>query len=103
MRMNQVCYLVDFSQAVNSLEISGFSKLNVRYTVTLIVIKLNLWQKVILKQKGIYYGETFLPVVRFTSIHLILTIMAYMDLKLHQMDVKMAFLNRKLDKEIYIG
>ena len=45
------------------------------------------------QQEGIDYEETFLPVVRLASIHLILAIVAKMDLELHQMDVKTAFLN----------
>ena len=40
--------------------------------------------------------------VRFASIHPILAIVARMDLKLYQMDVKTAFLNGELDEEIYM-
>ena len=45
------------------------------------------------QQEGINYEETFSPVVRFALIHLILDIVALMDLELHQIDVKTTFLN----------
>ena len=51
---------------------------------------------------GIDYEETFLPVVRFASIRLILAIIATMALELYKMDVKTIFLNGKLDEEIYM-
>jgi len=54
------------------------------------------------QQKGIDYENTFSPVVRFSSIRLILAIVASMNLELHQMDVKTAFLNGELDEEIYM-
>ena len=53
------------------------------------------------QQEGIDYKKTFSPVVRFASIHLILTIVAHMDLELHQMDVKTTFLG-DLNEEIYM-
>ena len=46
--------------------------------------------------------DTFSSIVRITSVRLILAIVAYMDLKLYQMDVKIAFLNGELDEDIYI-
>ena len=48
------------------------------------------------------YEETFSPIVRFVFIHLILAIIAHLDLELFQMDVKTAFLNGELDEEIYM-
>ena len=54
------------------------------------------------QKEGVDYGETFSPVVKFASIRLILAMVASLDLELHQMDVKTAFLNGKLDEEIFM-
>jgi transposase InsO family protein len=48
------------------------------------------------------YNETFAPVAKFTSIHCILALAALEDMEIHQMDVKTAFLNDELEKEIYM-
>ena len=44
------------------------------------------------KKEGIDYEETFAPIARYTSIILVLALAAVMKLKIHQMDVKTAFL-----------
>ena len=43
--------------------------------------------------EGVDYEETFAPVARYTSIRSIISIAAEMGWKIHQMDVKTAFLN----------
>ena len=55
------------------------------------------------QQEGIDYKKTLSPVVRFMSIHLILAIVARMDLELYQMNVKIDFLNGELDEDIYMN
>jgi len=52
--------------------------------------------------EGIDYEETFSHVVRFASIRLLLALVAHLDLELFQMDVKTAFLNGNLEKDIYM-
>nr|GEW34573.1 retrotransposon protein, putative, Ty1-copia subclass [Tanacetum cinerariifolium] len=51
---------------------------------------------------GIDYNEVFSPVVRHTSIRVILSLTAYEDYELEQLDVKTAFLHGNLEKTIYM-
>ena len=52
--------------------------------------------------EGIDYDETFAPVARYTSIQMIMAIAVEMGWRIHQMDVKTAFLNGILEEEVYI-
>eukprot|EP00253_Pinus_taeda_P029149 PITA_29149 len=52
--------------------------------------------------EGINYDETFDPVVRYSFIISMLALLAQMGWKIHQMDVKTAFLNGNIEEEVYI-
>jgi hypothetical protein len=52
--------------------------------------------------EGIDYGETFAPVARLESIHMLLAYASHHDFKLQQMDVKSAFLNGPLNELVYV-
>nr|GFB16705.1 retrovirus-related Pol polyprotein from transposon TNT 1-94 [Tanacetum cinerariifolium] len=55
------------------------------------------------QQEGIDYDETFAPVARIEAIRLFLAYAAHKDFIVFQMDVKTAFLNGILKKEVYVG
>eukprot|EP01018_Ginkgo_biloba_P024033 Gb_18988 [translate_table: standard] len=52
--------------------------------------------------EGVDYEDTFAPVARYTSIRAVIAIAAEMGRKIHQMDVKTAFLNGLIQEEVYI-
>ncbi|GJR43097.1 kinase-like domain, phloem protein 2-like protein [Tanacetum coccineum] len=54
------------------------------------------------RKEGIDYNEIFSPVVRHTSICVLLSLAAHHDLELEQLDVKTAFLHGNLEEEIYM-
>ncbi|GJU87594.1 zinc finger, CCHC-type containing protein [Tanacetum coccineum] len=54
------------------------------------------------QKEGIDYFDTYAPVARITTIRLLLALAAIHNLVIHQMDVKTAFLNGNLDKEVYM-
>ena len=53
-------------------------------------------------KEGIDYEKTFAPVVRHTSIRSVLALAMVMKWKIHQMDVKTAFLNGVVEEEVYV-
>ena len=55
------------------------------------------------QKPGLDYEETFSPVAKYTSIRTLLAIANQLNLEVHQMDVSTAFLNGKLEEEIYMS
>ena len=50
--------------------------------------------------EGVDYDKTFSPVAKYTSIRSIIALVASMGWKLHQTDVKIAFLNGEIEGRI---
>jgi hypothetical protein len=51
---------------------------------------------------GLNFEETFAPVARLESIHILLAYAAHYSFKLFQMDVKSTFLNGPIKEEVYV-
>ncbi|GJX78316.1 transposable element [Tanacetum coccineum] len=54
------------------------------------------------QKEGIDYNENFYPLVKHSSIRILLALVAQLDLELVHMDVKTVFLHGDLDEEIYM-
>ena len=54
------------------------------------------------QKKGLNYFDTYSPVIRITSIRMLIVLATVHDLKIYQMDVKTTFLNGELEEEIYM-
>jgi hypothetical protein len=64
--------------------------------------KARLVAKGFTQKEGEDYFDTYSPVARMTTIRVLVALATCNDLLIHQMGVKTAFLNGKLDEEIYM-
>lgn len=52
--------------------------------------------------EGVYFLNTYAPIVKFISDRTLLSLVAQMDPKLHQIDIITAFLDGELSKQVYM-
>ena len=102
MRTNQVWELVNLPKGRKAIGNKWVLKIKRKANDTIERYKACIVTEGYTQHEGIDYEETFSPVVCFTSIRLILAIVASLDLELHQMDVNTTFLNGELEEEIYM-
>lgn len=55
------------------------------------------------QRHGVDYDETYAPVVRYTSVRLLMAVAARKGLRVHQMDAVTAFLQGDVDEDIYVA
>ncbi|GJW76476.1 zinc finger, CCHC-type containing protein [Tanacetum coccineum] len=61
------------------------------------------WSFMSLNKTRIDYFDTYAPVARISTIRLLIAMASIHNLIIHQMDVKTAFLNGKLEEEVYMN
>lgn len=102
MSRNEVWKLIDLPSQRKSIGNKWVFKIKRRANGSIEKFKARLVAKGFTQFEGIDYEETISPVLRLASIHLLLALVAHLDLELFQMDVKTAFLTGNLEEEIYI-
>lgn len=53
--------------------------------------------------EGVDYKETYAPVAFLEKMRLLFTFACFLDFKLYHMNVKLAFLNDFINKEVYVS
>jgi hypothetical protein len=85
-----------------SLETNGYTKSNNLLMDPLTSLKLALLQKDLSRKNGIDYTDTFSPVVKFSTVRIILTMAVQFDWHIKQLDISNAFLHGTLMEEVYM-
>ena len=102
MYSNQVRELVDFPQRVKLIGCKWIYKRKRGTYGRVETYKERLVAKGYAQKEGIDYEETFSLVAMLKSIRILLSIAAHLDYEIWQIDVKLAFLNDRLEESIYM-
>ena len=99
---NKVWTLMDIPEGRKAVENKWIFKKKTDVDGNVTVYKARLFAKGFRQVHGIDYDETFSPVAMLKSIMILLAVAAYYDYEIWQMDVKTAFLNGTIEKELYM-
>ena len=100
---NDTYELVEMPQGGKILRNKWVYKLKTDGTGQIVKYKARLVVKGFQQREGIDFTEIFSPVVKMTSIRLMMGLAACLDLEIEQLDVKTAFLHGNLNEEIYMA
>lgn len=95
MKDNQVWELVELPKGVVPIKCKWVFKTKRDSKGNIDRYKARLVAKGFTQREGIDFNETFSPVSKKDSFRILMALVAHYDLKLHQMDVKTAFLMKK--------
>ncbi|GKA09041.1 retrotransposon protein, putative, ty1-copia subclass [Tanacetum coccineum] len=102
MKDNQVWNLVDLPPNCKTVGSKWLFKNKTDIDGNIHTYKARLVAKGFTQTYGVDYEETFLPVADIKAIRILIAITAYYDYKIWQMDVKTAFLNGRLNEDVYM-
>ena len=99
---NHAWELVNLPQGCNPLSSEWFFKKKRKVDGSIDKHKARVVIKGYKQTEGLDYFNTYSPVMRIHFIRMVQAITALRNLKVHQIDVKLIFLNEDLDEEIYM-
>ena len=94
--------LVDYPSNVKPIGCKWVYRIKYKSNGEVDKYKARLVAKGFAQQEGIDYDETFAPTTKWNTIRTIINLVAHNGWKLHQMDVKIAFLNGDLKEEVFM-
>ena len=102
MYANQVWKLVDPPEGIVPIGCKWIFKRKIGADGKVETYKARLVAKGFRHREGVDYEETFSPVAMLKSIRTLLAIAAHYDYEVWQMDVKTAFLNGRIEEDIFM-
>ena len=102
LKKNHTWTLSDIPTGKKPISCKWVYKVKYKANGTLDKYKARLVARGFSQKEGINYEETFAPTAKMSTIRLVLSLAAQFNWKVHQMDVKSAFLNGDLQEEVYM-
>ncbi|KAL0446541.1 UNVERIFIED_CONTAM: putative mitochondrial protein [Sesamum latifolium] len=102
MAFNKIWDLVELPDGFKAIECKWVFKTKKDSLGNIERHKARLVAKGFTQREGIDYTGTFSPVSKKDSLRTIMELVAHFDMDLHQMDVKITFLNGELEEEVYM-
>jgi hypothetical protein len=103
MSSNDVWNLVEILDGVKRVGCKWVYKIKYDSKGKIKRFKARLIAKSFTQREGIDYTEIFSPVSKKDSFKIVMVLVAHYDLELHQMDVKIVFLNGALQENVYMA
>jgi hypothetical protein len=103
MGFNDVWNLVEIPDGAKRLGCKWVYKTKYDYKGKIKRFKARLVAKGFTQREGIGYTEIFSPISKKYSFIIVMALVAHYDLELHQMDVKIAFLEGDLQESVYMA